>query len=173
MSRAEREKQIQVLHELFSDIRMGILADFRGMTVSDLTSFRTQLRDQEAKFRVVKNRLSIRAAEGTPFEAVVEHFAGPVGILYTNSDPVAPARVLADFIKQNENLNPKVGILAGKVISIDEIKMLADLPDRDTLIAQALAICQAPSGNFVRLMSEIPASFVRVLEAVRSRKEAA
>jgi len=173
LSRAEREKQIQVLHELFSDVRMGILADFRGMTVSDFTSFRTQLRDQEAQFRVVKNRLSIRAAEGTPFGAIIEHFDGPVGILYTNSDPVGPARVLADFVKDNKNLNPKVGILAGKVISINEIKMLADLPDRDTLIALSLATCQAPAGNFVRLMSEIPASFVRVLEAVRSRKEAA
>ncbi|MEE8546632.1 MAG: 50S ribosomal protein L10, partial [bacterium] len=76
MSRAEREKQIEVLHELFDDVGMGILVDFRGMTVSDLTSFRTQLRDQEATFKVVKNRLCIRAVEGTPFEAVVEHFAG-------------------------------------------------------------------------------------------------
>ncbi len=173
MSRAEREKQIEVLHELFDDVGMGILVDFRGMTVSDLTSFRTQLRDQEATFKVVKNRLCIRAVEGTPFEAVVEHFAGPVGILYTNSDPVGPAKVLADLIREKKNLSPKVGILAGKVISIDEIKMLANLPDRDTLVAQTLATCQAPASNFVRLMAEIPTSLVRVLEAVRNRKEAA
>lgn len=173
MSRAEREERVKELNKLFGEVSMAILADFRGMTVSDLSSFRVQLREQEGKFRVLKNTLSIRAADGTQMESVKEHFSGPVGMLYTMSDPVGPAKVISDFAKENKHLELKVGVLAGKVISLDEIKTLAALPDRDTMVAMILATCQAPAGNFVRLMTEIPASLVRVLDAVRVQKEAA
>ncbi len=173
MNRAEREERVKELHKLFGEVSMAILADFRGMTVSDLGSFRVKLREQEAKFRVLKNTLSKRAADGTQLEIVKDHFDGPVGMLYTMSDPVGPAKVISDFAKGSKHLELKVGVLEGKIISLEEIKVLANLPDRDTMVARVLATCQAPAGNFVRLLSEVPASFVRVLDAVRAQKEAA
>ena len=173
MGRIDREKQIEELHELFSGMEMAVLADYRGMSVEDLSQFRTKLRDVQARFRVVKNTLSMRAAEGTPLEDVKEHFTGPVAILYTSDDPVGPAKALVDFMKTNDHLEAKVGVLSGKVIGLDDIKSLSALPDRDTLLAQSLATMAAPTTNFVRTLSEIPASLVRVLDAVRSQQDAA
>lgn len=173
MGRADRDKQIQELHELFAGMNLAILADYRGLTVDDLTQFRSKLRDVDARFRVVKNTLSIRAADGTPLEAVKEHFVGPVGILYSSEDPVGPAKALVDFVKGNDKLEPKLGLLAGKVIDMDSIKQLADLPDRETMLATMLSSLQAPVSSFVRTMAEIPGSFVRVLDAIRSQKDAA
>ena len=173
MSRAERDQQIQELNELFGGLEMAILADYRGLNVEEITDFRSQLREVQGRFRVVKNTLSIRAADGTPLEAVKDHFVGPVGILYAEGDPAGSAKVLVDFIKKNEKLDPKVGILSGNVIGLDDIRMLADLPDRGTLVAMARSSMQAPATNFVRTLSEIPGSFVRVLDAIRSQKEAA
>lgn len=152
---------------------MAILADYRGLNVSEITDFRSQLRNVQGRFRVVKNTLSIRAADGTPLESVKDHFVGPVGILYTVGDPVGPAKILVEFMKKNEKLEAKVGVLSGKVIGMDDIRMLADLPDRSTLVAKALSSMQAPAANFVRTLAEVPGSFVRVLEAIRSQKEAA
>ncbi len=173
MSRADRESKIQELHDLFGKMEMAVLADYRGLTVADLTDFRVQLRKVDGSFRVVKNTLSIRAADETPLEAVKEHFNGPVGILFAEDDPVGPAKALIQFMKDNKDMEPKVGILSGRVIGLDEIKVLAELPDRETLLATALSSMQAPATNFVRTLSEIPTSFVRVLDAVRAQKDAA
>ena len=173
MGRADREEEIQKLHELFSGLEMAVLADYRGMSVEALTTFRSKLRKVDARFRVVKNTLSIRAVDGTPLEVLKDHFLGPVAVLYSRSDPVGPAKVLVDFMKTNERIQPKVGVLSGRLISLDEVKQLAELPDRDTLLAKALASMNAPATNFVRTLAEIPGSFVRVLDAIRRNKEAA
>ncbi|GBE14697.1 50S ribosomal protein L10 [bacterium BMS3Abin14] len=173
MGRTDRDKQVEELHSLFSEMRMAVLADYRGLTVADLSELRIRLREVQGRFRVVKNTLSIRAADGTPLESVKEHFVGPVGILFTEGDPVGPAKALVHFMKTNENLEIKAGILAGKVLGLSEIRTLADLPDRDTLLATTLATFQAPAEGFVRLLSEIPGSFVRVLDAIRTLKDAA
>lgn len=173
MGRADRDKQIQELHELFSGLELAVLADYRGMSVEALTTFRSKLREVDARFRVVKNTLSIRAVDDTPLEILKDQFEGPVAVLYSGSDPVGPAKVLVDFMKTNERLQPKSGVLSGQPISFEEIKRLAELPDRDTLLAQALASMNAPATNFVRTLAEIPASFVRVLDSIRRNKEAA
>lgn len=173
MGRADREKQVQELHELFSGIEMAVLTDYRGLTVEEISDLRTKLRDAEARFRVVKNTLSIRAADGTPLEAVKEYFTGPVAILYTAGDPVGPAKALMEFIKANDKLEAKVGILSGIAIETADIKRLAEMPSKDVMIAQALGSMNAPVTNFVRTLSEIPASFVRVLGSIQRQKEAA
>lgn len=173
MGRADREKQIQELNGLFSGLDLAVLADYRGMTVEDLTVLRSRLREVDAGFRVVKNTLSIRAADGTPLEILKDHFTGPVAVLYSTSDPVGPAKVLVDFIKTNDYLKPAVGVLSGKQIDLDDVKRLASLPDRETMLAQAFASLNAPATNFVRTLSEIPASFVRLMGAIGRSKEAA
>jgi large subunit ribosomal protein L10 len=173
LGRADRNKQVQELHELFSGMEMAVLTDFRGLTVEEISVLRTKLRDVEARFRVVKNSLSIRAADGTPLEAVKEYFTGPVAILYTAGDPVGPAKALMDFVKSNDKLEVKVGILSGEAIDAAEIKLLAAMPSKDVMIAMALASMNAPATNFVRTLSEIPSSFVRVLGSIQRQKEAA
>jgi large subunit ribosomal protein L10 len=173
LGRADREKQIQELNELFSGLDMAVLADYRGMTVEELTVFRSRLREVEAGFRVVKNTLSIRAADGTPLEIVKNHFTGPVAVLHTASDPVGPAKVLVEFMKSSEHLKPAAGVLSGKLMDLDDVKRLASLPDMETMLAQAFASLNAPATNFVRTLSEIPASLVRLMGAIGRSKEAA
>ena len=173
MGRADRDKQIQELHELFSGIEMAVLTDYRGLTVEEISDLRTKLRDVEARFRVIKNTLSIRAADGTPLETVKEHFTGPVALLYTAGDPVGPAKTLMAFIKGNDKLEAKVGILSGNAIEIADIKRLAEMPSRDVMLSMAMASMIAPATNFVRTMSEIPSSFVRILGSIQRQKEAA
>ncbi len=173
MGRADREKQVQELHELFSGIEMAVLTDYRGLTVEEISDLRAKLRDVEARFRVVKNTLSIRAADGTPLEAVKEYFTGPVAILYTAGDPVGPAKALMEFIKGNDKLEARIGILSGSTIETADIKRLAEMPSKDVMIAKALASMNAPVTNFVRTLSEIPSSFVRVLGSIQRQKEAA
>lgn len=173
MGRADREKQVQELRELFSGVEMAVLTDYRGLTVQEISDLRTKLRDAEARFRVVKNTLSIRAADGTPLESVKEYFTGPVAILYTAGDPVGAAKALMDFIKSNDKLEAKVGILSGDTIEAADIKRLADMPSMDAMIAKALASMNAPASNFVRTLAEIPSGFVRVLGSIQRQKEAA
>jgi large subunit ribosomal protein L10 len=173
LGRVDREKQVQELHELFSGIEMAVLTDYRGLTVEEISDLRIKLREVEARFKVVKNTLSIRAADGTPLEAVKDQFTGPVAILYTSGDPVGPAKALMDFIKGNEKLEARVGILSGSTIDLSDIKRLADMPSMDALLAKALATMNAPATNFVRTLGEIPASFVRVLGSIQRQKEAA
>ncbi len=173
MGRADRDKQIQELHELFSKIDMAVLTDYRGLTVEEMSDLRTKLREVDARFRVVKNTLSMRAAEGTSLEVLKGHFLGPVGILYTEGDPVGPAKALMDFIRGNEKLEAKVGILSGDTLEVADIKRLAALPGRDEMLAKAMASMSAPVSNFVRTLSEIPSSLVRVLGSIQRQKEAA
>jgi len=173
LGRADREKQVQDLHELFAAVEMAVLTDYRGLTVEEISDLRTKLRDVEARFRVVKNTLSIRAADGTPLEAVKEYFTGPVAILYTTGDPVGPAKALMDFIKSNDKIEAKVGVLSGNTIEADDIKRLAAMPSKDTMIAMAMASMNAPATNFVRTLNEIPSGFVRVLGSIQRQKEAA
>ncbi len=173
MGRADRDTQIQELHELFSGIEMAVLTDYRGLTVEEISDLRAKLRDAEARYRVVKNSLSIRAADGTPLEALKEYFTGPVAILYTAGDPVGPAKALMDFIKGNDKLEAKVGVLSGNTIELADIKRLADMPTRDAMIATAMASMNAPLSNFVRTLNEIPSGFVRVLGSIQRQKEAA
>jgi len=173
LGRADRDKQIQELHELFSGMEMAVLTDYRGLTVEEISDLRSKLRDAEASYRVVKNTLSIRAADGTPLEAVKEYFTGPVAILYTAGDPVGPAKALMDFIKRNDKLEAKIGILSGNTIETADIKRLAAMPSRDAMLATTLASMNAPVSNFVRTLNEIPSGFVRVLGSIQRQKEAA
>lgn len=172
MGRAEREQQVQELRAMFGEFQMAVLTDYRGLTVEEATEFRKRVRAAGGGFRVVKNTLAKRAAEGTSMELIKDSFTGPVGVLYSTDDPVPPAKALVDYIKVNQKLEAGVGILEGKVITYDDVKMLAELPDRDTLTATVLATMQAPTSSFVRLLSEVPASFVRVLDSIRAAKAA-
>ncbi len=173
MSREDRDKQVQELRVFFSDMQMAVLADYRGMTVTEMTDFRAELRKVDGRFRVVKNTLSFRAAEGTPLECVRDSFVGPIGIVFTNGDPVATAKVLAEFTKKNQHLTPKAGMLSGRAIDLSSVKALALLPDRPTLLAKALGSLNAPATNFLRTLSAVPGGFVKVIEAIRAKKAAA
>ncbi|MDQ6976139.1 MAG: 50S ribosomal protein L10 [Mariprofundaceae bacterium] len=172
MKREDKHQIVDDLHVAMTDSSAGVVTHYRGLSVSDMGDLRRQLKQVDVSLQVVKNTLARRAAEGTGFEAAEALFTGPIAIAY-GSDPVGMAKAIADFAKVHENFEIKGGVLDGKAINVDQIKALASLPTREVLLAKMLGSMQSPITGFVRTLSEVPASFVRVLAAVRDQKEAA
>ena len=146
-----------------------IVAEYRGLNVERITQLRAKARTSGVWLRVLKNTLARRAVEGTPFEKLSEKMVGP--LMYgISQDPVAGAKVLSEFAKENELFVIKAGAMPNAVMSAQDIKALAQLPSREQLIATLLGTLQAPMTKLVRTLNEVPARFVRTLAAVRDAK---
>lgn len=171
LSIEEKKAEVAVVSDALSTSKAAIIAEYRGLSVAQMSALRAEARNAGVYLRVVKNTLARRAIVGSDFECLDEHFVGPVAIA-TASDPVAVAKVLSDFAKKHEALAIKVGAMDGGVLTDSDIKALAKLPSRDQLMAQLIGTMQAPIQKFVRTLNEIPASFVRVLAAIRDSKPA-
>src|SRR5262245_53303808 len=149
-----------------------ILAEYRGLNVERVTQLRSKARKSGVYLRVLKNTLARRAIKGTPFEKLSEQMVGP--LMYGISpDPVAGAKVLSEFAKENELFVIKAGAMPNVLMSVQEIKALAQLPSREQLIATLLGTLQAPMAKLVRTLNEVPGKFVRTLAAYRDSKEKA
>src|SRR5689334_8470955 len=146
-----------------------LVAEYRGLDVERITQLRSKARQSGVYLRVLKNTLARRAVQGTPFEKLSEQMVGP--LMYGISpDPVAGAKVLSEFAKENELFVIKAGAMPGSMMSPKDIKALASLPSREQLIATLLGTMQAPVAKLVRTMNEVPAKFVRTLAAYRDSK---
>ncbi|MDA8416988.1 MAG: 50S ribosomal protein L10 [Betaproteobacteria bacterium] len=148
-----------------------ILAEYRGMAVSDMTVLRAKARTAGVYFRVLKNTLVRRAVEGTPFAQLSDQMVGPL-VYGVSSDPVAAAKVIHEFAKGNDKLVIKGGAMPNVVMSAPDVVSLASMPSREELIARLMGTMQAPVSKFVQTLNEIPTQFVRGLAAVRDQKEA-
>lgn len=147
-----------------------VLAEYRSLRVDEMTELRRRARRSGVYLRVLKNTLARRAVADTPFRALAEHMVGPLAYGIA-TDPVALARVLQDFARENERLVIKAGAMPELLMSPREVAELAKMPSRAELLAQLLATLQAPIAQFVRTLAEVPARFVRTLAAVREQKE--
>jgi len=146
-----------------------IVAEYRGLNVERVTQLRAKARNSGVWLRVLKNTLARRAVQGTPFEKLSEQMVGP--LMYgISQDPVAGAKVLSEFARENELFVIKAGAMPNAMMSAQDIKALAALPSRDQLIATLLGTLQAPIAKLVRTMNEVPARFVRTLAALRDAK---
>ena len=146
-----------------------IVAENRGLSVEAVTSLRAKARKSGLYLRVLKNTLARRAIKGTPFEKLTDQMAGPLmyGIA---QDPVAGAKVLSEFAKENELFVIKGGAMPNALMSIKDVKALATMPSREELLAKLAGTLQAPIVKLVRTLNEVPARFVRTLAAVRDAK---
>ncbi|SER74784.1 large subunit ribosomal protein L10 [Nitrosomonas sp. Nm51] len=146
-----------------------IMAEYRGMEVGQMTQLRAKAREANIYFRVIKNSLVRRAVADTPYAELAEHMVGPLayGI---STDPVAAAKVLHEFSKENEKFVIKIGAMGENVMSREEVTALAALPSREELLSKLLGTMQAPIAKFVQTLNEVPAKFVRGLAAVRDNK---
>ena len=137
-----------------------------------VTKLRRQARGQGVQLRVFKNTLARRAVTGTPFAGLSDKLVGPL-VYGMGSDPVAVAKVLSSFAKDNDKLVIKAGAMANFVMDEKGVKTLATMPSREELLAKLMATMQAPIGQFVRTLNEVPARLVRTVAAVRDAKQAA
>ncbi|PTX58164.1 LSU ribosomal protein L10P [Melghirimyces profundicolus] len=145
----EKKKQIVAeIVEKLSNSKATILTDYRGLNVAQMTELRKQLREAGVDFQVLKNTMIRRATAETNLSELDEHLVGPTAVAFSEEDVVAPAKVLNQFAKENQDLEIKGGVLEGRVISIDEIKELANLPSYEGLVSMLLSVLQAPIRNF-------------------------
>ncbi|AIE77735.1 50S ribosomal protein L10 [Bacillus cereus] len=149
MSKVIETKQ-QVVTEIADKLRASkstIVVDYRGLTVSEATELRKNLREAGVEFKVYKNSLTRRAAESAEMAELNEFLTGPNAIAFSNEDVVAPAKVLNDFAKDHEALEIKAGVIEGKLVTLDEVKAIATLPSREGLLSMLLSVLQAPIRN--------------------------
>jgi len=148
-----------------------IVAEYRGLDVGAVTDLRSKARKSGLYLRVLKNSLARRAVKGTPFEKLSEQMVGPL-IYGISQDPVAGAKVLSAFAKDNEKLVIRGGAMPNVLMSVKDVKALAALPSREELLAKLVGTMQAPIVKLVSTMNEVPGKFVRTLAAVRDKQAA-
>jgi len=149
-----------------------IVAEYRGLDVGRVTQLRAKARKSGLYLRVLKNTLARRAVKGTPFEKLAEIMVGPLmyGIA---ADPVAGAKVLSEFARENEHFVIRGGAMPNTMMSDRDVKALALLPSRDELLAKLLGTMLAPIAKLARTLNEVPGKFVRTLAAVHEAKQKA
>jgi len=150
----------------------AVVAEYRGLTVAQMTDLRRKAHQGGVYVKVVKNTLVRRAVAGSPFECLTDRLTGPLAFACSN-DPVAVAKLLVEFAKTNDKLKVTAGAMNGQIMSEAEMKALATLPSREVLLSQLMGTMMAPVQKFVSTLNEVPARFVRTLAAVRDQKQAA
>jgi large subunit ribosomal protein L10 len=169
----EKQKITEDLHLRFSKTEIVVVADYKGLDVSSMNDLRRKLREENIEFQVAKNTLLMRAAKDTGVALIQDYFKGPCAVALSYKDPIAPAKILTQFAKDNQKLEIKGGVLNDKVLDVDAIKALAKLPSREVLLGQFLSVLNEVPSSFVRTIAEIPRSLLNVLTAIRDQKEAA
>jgi large subunit ribosomal protein L10 len=169
---SEKQAVVAEVVEQVSKAQTIVLAEYRGLEVGKITALRKQARENGVYLRVLKNTLARRAVEGTPFAGLADKMVGPL-IYGISTDPVAAAKVINGFAKDNDKLVIKAGAMANYVMDVNGVKALATMPSREELLSKLLGTMQAPITQFVRTLNEVPTKFVRGLAAVRDAKPAA
>jgi len=171
--RLEDKKAIVAsVNEAASGALSAVIADYCGLTVSDMTGLRKQAREQGVFLKVVRNTLARRAIEGTEFECLNNALVGPTIIALSLEDPGAGARLLKDFAKENDKLEVKAFAVGGELYGPEELDRLAKLPTMDQARGMLAGVLQAPISKFVRTVNEVPSGIARVLAAVKDQKAA-
>ncbi len=172
LSLEQKKAVISEVSDAIGSAQAGVLAEYRGLTVAQLTALRKDARNSGVWVKVVKNNLARRVISGSDFECLSEHFVGPV-IFSASEDPVAVAKVMSRFAKDNDKLKITVGAMNGSLIDLNAIESLSKLPGRDELLAKLMGTMNAPAQKFVSTLNEVPTAFVRVLSAIAEAKQAA
>ena len=169
----EKQAIVAEVNETASQALSAVMADYRGVSVDDMTALRKQAREAGVQVRVIRNTLARRAFEGTEYECMNEVMLGPNILAFSLEDPGAGARVFKDFAKENEDFEIKALSVGGKLLPADQIDALAKLPTRDEAIAMLMAVMQAPITKLARTLNDVPGKVTRVVAAVRDQKQEA
>ena len=172
MDRAQKEALVAEVNEQLGGVNLLVVTRQTGLTVSEVTALRQQIREAGASYKVCKNRLVRLALEGTKFEALAPLFVGPTAIA-SSADPVAAAKVCVDFAKKNEKLTIVGGALGEVALDKAGVESLAKLPSLDELRGQLVGLLQAPASKLASVTQAPAAQLARVFSAYSSRDEAA
>src|SRR5271165_6402069 len=163
VTKAKKIEQVETLAKEFQDAKHGIVGTFAKMTVEKDFELRKAVRGAGARYRVLKNTLAERAAKGTSVEDAVKDLAGVTSIAYTNGDPVALAKALSKYAKDNPEYTFKAGIVEGRVIAIKDIDALASMPSKEELYSKLLFLMTAPAQRLVTAVNAVGRNVAVVL----------
>lgn len=171
MKKAEKEVVISSLSERLKKASMVILAEYRGLKVSEITEIRREIKKNTGDFKVVKNRLSKRAIMGSEWAPLEAYFKGPVGIVTSAGDPVILTKLLTKYAESFPALKLKAGLMSGKLLDVKGIVALSKLPSKEELYAKLLGTLQAPASGLVRVLQALPQKLVIALKAIADKKQ--
>ncbi|MCW8830481.1 MAG: 50S ribosomal protein L10 [Gammaproteobacteria bacterium] len=166
----DKKSIVAEVSAIAADAHSAIAAEYRGLSVDEMTELRAKARNEGVYLRVVKNSLTKRAVEGTEFECMQDSLVGPLVMAFSQEDPGAAARLVSEFSKDHDKLITRVIAIGGEVLPLEQLERLSKLPNRDQAIALLMAVMKAPIEKFVRTLNEPHAKLVRTVAAVRDQK---
>ncbi|MBI5049466.1 MAG: 50S ribosomal protein L10 [Nitrospirae bacterium] len=161
---------ISELQDKFAKAKGVIFTDYKGLTVEEIFKLRRALRAGSFEYKVVKNTLAKRASEGTPVCAAKDTFTGPIGIAIGYEDPVLLAKKVLEFVKTNEKLKIKGGVIEGKICRAEDIKAVSELPSKNTLLAMFIGAMQSPLNKLACALNATLTNFAYAMEALKNKK---
>ncbi|WP_031545923.1 50S ribosomal protein L10 [Salinicoccus luteus] len=143
-----KKQHVDVISDQLKNSVSTVLVDYRGLSVSEMTELRKQLREAGVEFKVYKNTMTRRAAEQAELTEINEFLTGPNALAFSNEDVIAPAKIINNFAKEHEALEIKAGIIEGTFTPAEDVKAIATLPGKEGLVSMLLSVLQAPVRNF-------------------------
>ncbi len=168
----DKKALVAEVAQVAASAHSAVAAEYRGLTVTEMTELRKQAREGGVYLRVVKNTLARRAVEGTDFECMQEGFQGPLILAFSQEDPGAAARVVKAFAKDHDKLVTRLVSVGGELLPAADLDRLASLPTLDEARAMLLGVFQAPASKLVRTLAEPAAALARVIAARRDQQAA-
>ena len=165
LTREMKQEMIEELTAIAKNSSSAVAAEYIGLTVAQMTELRRSAREAGVSLRVVRNTLARRALADTRFAPMTERLKGPLLLGFSSEEPGAVAKVVRDFMKENERLVPKMIMLEDQLLEPDQLKSVAELPSLQDARATLLGLLQAPQSRLLRLLSEVPASLLRAAQA--------
>lgn len=170
---AAKEAIVEKTRETAQSAVSTVVADYRGMTVAEVTSLRKQAREKGIELTVIRNTLAKRAFEGTEYENLAEALRGPTMLGFSFEDPGAGARLFRDYIRECPELEVKALSLNGELYSGEDLLKVASLPTREEALAQLLSVMKAPVSKLAQTLHAVPTKLVRTLAALKDKKNTA
>jgi large subunit ribosomal protein L10 len=161
---------VEEVNAVARDARSLVAAEYRGMSVAEMSELRMRAKQANVYLRVVRNTLARRAFEDTDFECTSERLNGPLVLAFSREEPASAARVVKEFTRSNDKLVVRFLSFDGKALEASDIDMLASLPTREEALSRLMSVLLAPATKLVRTLAEPHASFVRALDAYRAKQ---
>jgi large subunit ribosomal protein L10 len=173
LSLEEKKVVVSEVAEVAASAHSAVAAEYRGLSVEQMSALRAKARESGVYLRVVKNTLAKRAVEGTEFECMREGLSGPLVLAFSQEEPGAAARLVKDFAKQHNQLVPRLVAFDGKMLDASDLDRLASMPTREQALSLLMAVMKAPVEKLARTLNEVPGKLVRTVAAIRDQKQSA
>jgi large subunit ribosomal protein L10 len=171
LEKNEKVKAVEDMRERLSRSNAAFIAEYKGIKAGEMNEMRRSLRESSVELKIVRNTLAERAVKDTNFASLAGSFAGAVAIAFSYKDAALAAKALVQFAKEQPNLRLRLAAAGGRVLTVDEIKMLAEMPPREVLLGKLVGLLKAPSAGLVGVLSGVPRKLVYALSALQKTRQ--